>query len=57
VGDREFREKCVRRMREMMKKGATLLFVSHDMDAIKENCERVILLEEGKIKEEGMVKN
>ena len=57
VGDREFREKCVRRMREMMKKGATLLFVSHDMDAIKENCERAILLEEGKIKEEGMVKN
>jgi len=57
VGDEEFKEKCVRRMKEMMKKGATLLFVSHDMDAIKENCERVILLEEGKIKEEGMVKN
>ena len=57
VGDKEFREKCVRRMREMMKKGATLLFVSHDMDAIKENCERVIWLEEGRIKEEGMVKD
>ena len=53
VGDREFREKCVRRMREMMKKGATLLFVSHDMDAIKENCERVIWLEGGKIKKKG----
>ena len=51
VGDEEFKEKCVRRMKEMMKKGATLLFVSHDMDAIKENCERVILLEEGEIKE------
>ena len=49
VGDREFREKCVRRIREMREKGATLLFVSHDMDAIKENCERVIWLEEGEI--------
>jgi len=50
VGDKEFREKCVKRMKEMRKKGATLLFVSHDMNAIKENCERVILLEEGRIK-------
>jgi len=50
VGDREFREKCVKRMKEMRERGATLLFVSHDMNAIKENCERVILLEEGKIK-------
>ena len=57
VGDKEFREKCVKRMKEMRKKGATLLFVSHDMKAIKENCERVILLEEGKIKEDGMVKD
>ena len=53
VGDEEFKEKCVRRMKEMMKKGATLLFVSHDMDAIKENCERVIWLERGRIKKKG----
>jgi len=52
VGDEEFKEKCVRRMKEMMKKGATLIFVSHNMDAIKENCERVIHLEGGEIIEE-----
>lgn len=49
VGDREFREKCVRRIREMRERGATLLFVSHDMKAIRENCERVIHLEGGEI--------
>lgn len=50
VGDSEFRKKCIRRMKEMREKGATLLFVSHNMDAIKENCERSILMEEGRIK-------
>ncbi len=51
VGDAEFREKCIKRMNEMKEKGATLLFVSHDMNAIKENCEKAILLEKGKIRE------
>jgi len=53
VGDAEFREKCIKRMNEMKEKGATLLFVSHDMNAIRENCEKAILLENGKIKDTG----
>ncbi|NLI56682.1 ABC transporter ATP-binding protein [bacterium] len=55
VGDAEFREKCIKRMNEMKEKSATLLFVSHDMNAIKENCKKVIMLEKGEIKNVGDV--
>ncbi len=55
VGDAEFKEKCIKRINEMKEKGATLLFVSHDMNAIRENCEKVIILEKGEIKNVGDV--
>jgi len=55
VGDAEFKEKCIKRINEMKEKGATLLFVSHDMNAIRENCEKVIILEKVEIKNVGDV--
>ena len=49
VGDMFFQEKCLRRIREMMCGGTTVLLVSHDPETIKEHCTRAILLEKGKI--------
>jgi len=49
VGDTEFRQKCMEKMRDVSYGGRTVLFVSHRMPAIRELCQRSMLLEEGKI--------
>lgn len=50
VGDVEFQRKCLGKMDEVSKKeGRTILFVSHNMNAVEELCSRVILLDKGKI--------
>ena len=53
VGDAVFQHRCVRRIREMQKKGATILFVSHDTSAIRALCSRAILLNAGRIEIDG----
>lgn len=53
VGDAAFQAKCMSRMIQIMKRGATVLFVTHDMDIIKRLCERCIYLNHGEIVEEG----
>ena len=53
VGDSMFQHKCMARMRQMMQKGVTILFVSHSIDAVKALCDRAIWLEQGQIKLEG----
>jgi len=47
VGDTQFQQKCVGRMREMREKGLTLLFVSHSIDQVKSLCNNAILLSQG----------
>lgn len=54
VGDTEFQEKCLGKLKEEAKKGRTILFVSHDMGTITKLCSKVILLENGKIKKIGI---
>ncbi len=49
VGDLFFQAKCITRMKEMLKKNTALLFVSHDMAAIKSVCARCMLLNGGKM--------
>ncbi len=49
VGDAAFQKKCLGRMADVTKEGRTVLFVSHNMPAMQRLCERVILLNEGKI--------
>ena len=49
VGDVAFQEKSFNRMKELMTGGATVLFVSHDMEKIEEMCDKVIWLERGKV--------
>ncbi|KKQ71353.1 MAG: ABC transporter ATP-binding protein, lipopolysaccharide transport system ATP-binding protein [Candidatus Peregrinibacteria bacterium GW2011_GWC2_39_14] len=49
VGDMFFQAKCMAKMKKMIDKGITLIFVSHDTGAIKSICQRSILLDEGSI--------
>lgn len=49
VGDMFFQAKCVDRMKRMMEDGVTILFVSHDVGAVKSLCQRGILLDKGKL--------
>jgi len=53
VGDAGFQRRCIGKMGEVAKGGRTVLFVSHDMSAISALCERVILLDEGRIVADG----
>jgi lipopolysaccharide transport system ATP-binding protein len=53
VGDAEFQKKCLGKMDEVSKSGRTVLFVSHDMAAIKQLCTKCIYLQKGKIIEQG----
>ena len=53
VGDAGFQYRCVERMRDLVNEGRTLVFVSHDMSAVETLCERVILLDHGRIHAEG----
>lgn len=54
VGDAEFQKKCLGKMQEVAgKKGRTVLFVSHDMAAVKNLCTRAVLLQRGEITHEG----
>ncbi len=54
VGDAEFQKKCLGKMGDVAKEGRTVLFVSHNMQAIKSLCNRVLHLASGKLVNQGM---
>lgn len=49
VGDIAFQERCLQRVAEEAGKGLTVLFVSHDMQAIARLCDRVVWLDKGRV--------
>ena len=53
VGDESFQRKCLERISERMAVGATLVFVSHDPAAIERLCERLIVLDHGRVAFDG----
>jgi ABC-type polysaccharide/polyol phosphate transport system ATPase subunit len=53
VGDRAFQDKCKDRIAELHAQGMTMIFISHDMTAVRNLCGRVILLQRGEILAEG----
>ncbi len=55
VGDRPFKRKCKQRMREIRENGTTIFFVSHSPGAVKQLCDRVLVLEKGKLGFDGDV--
>ncbi len=53
VGDAAFQRKCYDYFRHLKKEGTTIVFVSHDMGAVRQFCDRAILIEETRILAEG----
>jgi ABC-type polysaccharide/polyol phosphate transport system ATPase subunit len=49
VGDEAFQRKCLRRISEQIAAGATVVLVSHDAGAIERVCERVVVLDAGRV--------
>ena len=55
VGDEPFQQKCVRKMQEFRERGTTTLFVSHSPEAIRANCDRLCVLDKGRLVYDGGV--
>lgn len=53
VGDIRFQIKCMNKMKEMMKNGTTILFVSHDISSVRRFCSRSIWLNGGVLQKDG----
>lgn len=53
VGDLQFQRKCMAYAEELRKSNSTILFVSHNMFAVKSMCNRVIFLSDGRIRFDG----
>ena len=53
VGDYEFQQRCMGRIEEISKSGRTVLFVSHDMQAVSRLCQRAYWLELGRVVKDG----
>lgn len=49
VGDADFQRKCFNYFRELKRRNRTVVFVSHDMNAIREYCDRAVLIEQSKL--------
>jgi ABC-type polysaccharide/polyol phosphate transport system ATPase subunit len=56
VGDAAFQQKSLDRMRLMLSRGATLVFVSHDLAAVEATCSRGMWLREGVVEADGPVR-
>jgi lipopolysaccharide transport system ATP-binding protein len=53
VGDAEFQRRCLGRMEDLSQSGRTVLFVSHNMQAVAQLCERALWLERGRLVDDG----
>jgi lipopolysaccharide transport system ATP-binding protein len=56
VGDAEFQKKCLGRMGQVTREGRTILFVSHNMNAVQTLCKRGIVVDDGRIAFDGEAK-
>lgn len=56
VGDSNFQKKCFDKIVEFKKNGVTIVIVSHDLATIERICDRVVWLDEGVIREQGVPK-
>jgi ABC-2 type transport system ATP-binding protein len=55
VGDKPFKRKCMAKMQEVRDSGRTLLYVSHSPGSVRKMCDRVLVLEEGRLGFDGPV--
>ncbi len=57
VGDAEFQKKCIGKMKDVSEEGRTVLFVSHNMNSIRNLCTRGVLIEDGMVHFDGDIEN
>jgi len=55
VGDAAFQKKCLVKMESAANAGRTVLFVSHNMQAVKQLCEKIVILSDGQVDYQGDV--
>jgi len=55
VGDRPFKRKCLKRMKEIRESGITMFYVSHSAGSVKKMCDRAIVLDKGTVGFDGDV--
>jgi ABC-type polysaccharide/polyol phosphate transport system ATPase subunit len=55
VGDEHFQQKCLRRVSELCDEGCAVLLVSHDLDLVSSQADRVIILDAGVMQFDGSV--
>src|SRR5204863_240013 len=53
VGDVEFQRKCLGKMEDVTSEGRTVVFVSHNLTAVRRLCSRAILLKSGEVEADG----
>jgi lipopolysaccharide transport system ATP-binding protein len=49
VGDVDFQRRCIKKMKEVIERGRTVIIVSHSLSAVEQLCERVILINRGQV--------
>src|SRR3989475_5449862 len=49
VGDAEFQKQCIARMRQLVGRGTSLVFVSHNLPAVPELCTRALVVDHGEL--------
>lgn len=57
VGDAEFQKKCLGKMKEVAGAGRTVIFVSHDLNAVSTLCNTCLFIENGELKTHGLTEN
>lgn len=57
VGDARFQQKCMSKIKQLRESGVSILFVSHDSDAVRRLCDHAIVLEQGRIVNRGTAAN
>jgi lipopolysaccharide transport system ATP-binding protein len=54
VGDAAFQQKCYHKMQDVIREGRTIFFVSHDPSSVQRLCGRALLIESGRLKDDGL---
>ncbi len=55
VGDTAFRAKCTRHMKNLIRSDLSVIFISHNLDQVRELCDRCLVLDQGTVRYEGKV--
>lgn len=53
VGDEAFQKKCLEKIRHFKREGGTILFVTHEVDVVRQICDRAVMLDSGRIVSQG----